>query len=195
MMNARGILHQQHCGSRNRSARVATSGAVTVEALCVVLLFIILFAGILYVKDVSLGKLRSAAAVRSCVWEYAANGCTERPERCAGILQGKVSMDVGETVAESVGLDELQRLQSGSSLGKVVYDVLEPVLEKLLSGQEFAPGEARMAVSRPAPFGGDVVQVGASYRLRCNLAPKDPVEMLEDIWDTTVSTLSDEIGL
>lgn len=65
-----------------------TRGLATVEAAVVLPVFIIIFAGLVYMHRLYSAKLEGMVDARECAWAYANGGCESVPPRCKIVDHG-----------------------------------------------------------------------------------------------------------
>jgi hypothetical protein len=150
-----------------------------VEAVIALPLFIVIFVGVLYVRDLVLVHQRAEGEARTCAWLYSETSCTEIPPGCAGI----VGTPSGTRTSEEAGL--VRRVTEGlttmpAPIGGAVNDLIEPAVAAAFGRSVTAT--ARRDISRPVLLGGGEKEVSASYGLPCNLAPQTPEQVAADAW-------------
>ncbi len=162
-------------------------GAVSVEAILVVLLMMLVFAGVLFVHRISLARQRDSANARACAWAYAGSGCRQMLPNCEEARFANSSDDVLGNLWDEVGdgglIDATNRLADGSAIESAVYIMIAPVLNALFGGDGFGYSTSPRGIGRPILLGGGEVKVSGSYTLRCNLTELEPLEPLERVWE------------
>lgn len=171
--------------------RARTRGAASVEAVIVLPFFVMLFVGLLYVRDRALGKQSAELTARTCAWMYSANNCSFKndadhqvrvPPECEAFLRKKRGS--GEFDLEAAAGDQARRLVEGQgldSIERMVFEVLNPLITEAFHRVGEAKAEA--VIDRPRMFGGGEVAVPGRYQLPCNLEPADLAGQARSLWN------------
>lgn len=154
------------------------------EAVVVIPVFIVLFAGIVYFGNQALAAHAAEAEARTCAWLYSANNCDEVPPGCEGILELASGTGAGDDKGASGGdvkskLDEAE--SAGGGIGSIVSSLLKNALHDLFSRSLNA--NTHRDVQRPTTFGGGTVTTFRKYHLACNLTPREPIDVATDAWN------------
>lgn len=136
----------------------AQRGTATIEAILALSVFIIVWAGVLYMGRAYSAKLELKSKARACAWIQSAGSCSAEVDCSTTVGAGNFD-DASEDLNEKFG---------GDALG-VLEDVLKEQVEKLFG--ERATVAASTEFDRPAHLGGERVSVSASYSLPCNTKP------------------------
>jgi hypothetical protein len=160
-----------------------TRGAASVEAVVALPVFIILFIGVIFVRDLTGAKLEADAEARRCAWQYSSNGCTAVPPGCDHYVHtgsmGLDNPDVGGALNSAKDRISNGNLQAAilTSLTKVVLEPLTDAFTKNL--------EVSMPIDRQRPrlFGGGTSRVIGKYHLACNLESKTQDDIINQAWD------------
>lgn len=145
-----------NASKRHRAQR----GTATIEAILALFVFIIVWAGVLYMGRAYSAKLELKSKARACAWIQSANSCSAHVDCGTSVGDGNIDSAEG-------GL--LDHFAVGGDVGDFLSDILERQVEKLFG--ERATVAASHEFSRPVHLGGEQVSVSASYSLPCNTKP------------------------
>lgn len=161
-------------------------GAASVEAVVVLPVFVILFVGMFFVRDLTAARLDADAEVRRCSWEYALlNDCGTKPPGCEhvvgdghyGPLLGRLD-DAVENIGEGTDLRNTKGFENVKRIiAKFVVDYLAQAITKRF--------EATKTVerSRPGLFGGGKSVARGTYGLACNVPPQRQGDVVHAVWN------------
>lgn len=168
--------------------RFNSRGTASVEAVIVLPVFVILFVGIFFARDLQAAKLASEQQARRCAWEYSYTGCDpdHRPSGCTvPDADQPLAGDLSEVI-DRVNLDDqsLSTIQGDLGLGKVVRDLIRDQVVSRLAAALTHDIEATTTVERERPnlFGAGKTVIDGKYRLACNLRPQTPAQLLDTAW-------------
>lgn len=178
-------IRQQRSKRRRTNAR--RRGAAMVEALVVLPVFVLLFVGILYLKDLWLQAQQVDQQARTCAFLYSQSGCQEDqlPRACRGVVHVG---DLPEGNPQSVE-QEMKAIGREASSAGDARGVVETVVAEVLSGAIAAAfaktgvAETEGAVDKPSLLGGEQAFVHRKVHLACNLVPRERQTLAEEIWD------------
>lgn len=168
--------------TRKRCAR----GTASVEAVIALPVFVVLFIGLFFVRELTGAKLEADRHARSCAWAYAMNNCEHIPAGCAGVLL------VPSSGAPDAGFEaKLREAENGMRSGEgsgVVMKILRSIVLDAVTSSVTKKFDATKPLQRERPnlFGGGKSQVIGKYRLSCNLPSKTQQQFAEDVWHTLV---------
>jgi hypothetical protein len=160
-----------------------TRGAASIEAVVALPVFVILFVGVFFVRDITGAKLDAAREARRCAWEYSFNGCDAVPDGCGSVVRrspgGFVPPDVGGAWEDAKSKVSSGNYQAAflNVLTKTVFDSLADAFTLSLDADKT---EER---NRPTLFGGGTSRVPANYHLACNLKEKSKEDIINEVWD------------
>ncbi len=154
-----------------------------VEAVVVLPVFIVIFAGTLYVRDRVLARQEAKTLARSCAWRYSMNGCASVPEGCDGIV-GKSSSSSRDSEVDQQVRQRIDEAIGGDTQG-VVATIVDPLLGPAIDAAlgDSATATTSRDLERPGVLGGDIATVEGHYDLACNLAHTTPAKVVEDAWN------------
>lgn len=159
-------------------------GTATVEAVVALPVFVILFVGVCFLRNMTEARLTTDQLARRCAWEYSNNGCKDVPAGCDRVFSevglGEINMNVGDALR--AGADSFV----GSGDGKAaIRRVLEWLVVNLVTQAFTKSIDAKPAVERERPglFGGGRSRVQGRYRLACNLPRDTQGNVAQKVWD------------
>jgi hypothetical protein len=173
-------------------------GAAFAEAVMLLLFMIIIFAGVQYLARYFEAKQRSLLTARRCAWTFSRHACVDDaplPAVCAGVVGPQRVREtpdegLGATVAEHAqndgpaSNDAVAENDTQGHLKGGVNEAMNPLLEMVV-GQSLTAVATndiqRNPVTNLAPG-----SITASYYLPCNLAKKDPFDIVSDLWNGLV---------
>lgn len=156
--------NNRHCAQR---------GTATIEAIMALLVFIIVWAGVLYMGRAYHAKLELKSKARACAWIQSANSCSAHVD--CGTTVGAGNIDS----AEGGLLDHFDVGGDAGDVGDFLSDILENQVKKLFG--ERATVAASYEFARPVHLGGEQVSVSASYSLPCNTKPVSTETLAEQL--------------
>jgi hypothetical protein len=167
--------------------RHRTRGAASVEAVVVLPVFVILFVGLFFVRDLTRARLRADQEVRRCAWQYALyENCEQSPPGCEHVVgkghYGTLLPDNLDSAINSLG----NGAKGGSSEGFArVRNVIENFVERYLAQAVTKRFEAEKNIeqARPPMFGGGASVVRGKYNLACNVRPQRQRDVVMTVWD------------
>jgi hypothetical protein len=175
------IASLPHQGRRGVQAQ--TRGVATVEAIVVLPVFVILFVGIYFVRDLEGAKLAADAEARRCAWVYSMDGCGDSPPAGCDAMRLKPNLAPSlEDISTKISAQAPGANASGL-VGKIYDIIASTVLEKLADALS-KTGESRKSIEldRPGLFGGGKVQMAGKYRLACNINRVEHKGLLDQAW-------------
>lgn len=167
----------------NHQKRQVTRGAASVEAVVALPVFVILFVGMFFVRDLAVTKLLADEEARRCAWLYSANGCKDTPPGCKDVLSegrhGSISPKL-ETAIQ----DGRAALTNGVDGQAAVARIIENLVGEALLQAFTRSLDAKKTVERDRPglFGGGKSQVTGKYRLACNLQAQESEDIVGAAW-------------
>jgi hypothetical protein len=162
--------------------RKMRSGAASLEAVILLPVFILIFAGIQYVETLWENKQQALLQARKCAWLYANAGCD----------QGQLPPDCVRSTPDADGLPERNALAESTDGGVLdgLTDVplIGPAIEGLfanafnsLSSREIQP---------PPLLGERAFEVVGIYYLMCNERERDMLDLFKGAFCSFVSDAS-----
>lgn len=159
--------------SSDRSSR--ERGVASIEAVIMLPLMCIVFAGVLYVNQLVSRTQRSTSVARGCAWRVAASGCAEIPPECP-----EASTD-GESPAKSrleqsgapssldlKGLASEEGAADDDRTQNVLADIGARLNEFFLDRYE---AQIEEEFEKSQILGGGTVTIDRSFSLPCNSVP------------------------
>jgi len=183
--------------------RRQSRGAASIEAVIVLPVFVILFVGIFFVRDLHASKLRADEQARRCAWLYSAAGCEgPAPDGCNMSPASPVYDDFLSSIksnVETMANNARETRSNGGSVKDVSSGLehdIKQILFKIVNTQVLArlgsvltsSYEADRALERERPnlFGGGVTEIHGRYRLACNLKHTTPEEVVRNAWSKVI---------
>lgn len=177
-------FEEKPSGARPFAARSRRRGTASVEAVILLPLLVLLFLGVLYLRDVFLGVQRADLEARTCAWLYSDNGCTSVPPGCEGLVGPASSeVEVDSSVLQAFDEGARRAVEEGDASGfvqEVIGSVLGPALDEAFGNALEGRGQVR--IERSPLFGGDVLTLFSRFRLSCNLTARTPGEVALESW-------------
>ena len=173
--------------SATLASRRHSRGTATVEAVVVLPFFIMILAGIGFVRDKQLAIQAAENRARSCAWQYSANDCSQKPAGCEDVLKDGIAPRSGTKVDDVLNSAKSQVLAGGDAKGvieKVATDILGPAIDALFG--RYLAASTHGKVNRPGILGGGQTVVEGQYHLACNLRSTNPGDVVSDAWDKIV---------
>lgn len=172
--------------SRIYHQRNISRGAASIEAVVALPVFVILFIGVIFVRDLTGARLAADSEARRCAWEFSANGCSDIPVGCAGVVRrlplGELDEDMSDTWEAGVSA-----LENGNVQGAIITALTRFVLVPLTSAfTQRLEANKTLERTRPNVFGGGTSQVSGRYRLSCNLKSKSQQKIIDDVWSSLI---------
>lgn len=170
----------------NRDFYSDTRGTATVEAVIALPVFVILFIGMFFVRDLANAQLSANEEVRRCSWEYALiNNCEEKPPGCDHIVgDGHYGSLRPNT---DVSLTDLGKYAaSNSSQGfSAVENILRKFVDEYILQAITKKFDARktIEVKRPELFGGGKSVATAKYGMACNVRAQKQDDIATTVWN------------
>lgn len=162
-------------------------GTASVEAVVALPVFVILFVGMFFVRDLTGARLRADQEVRRCSWEYALNyNCETTPPGCDGVVgdahYGSLLPQNLDTAINSLGSESSDKNSEGFAR---VKHVLENFVTKYLAEAITKKFEAEKSIERDRPvmFGGGKSVARGKYGLACNVHPQGQDGVIETVWN------------
>ncbi len=167
-----------------------TRGAIMVEGIIVLPLFVITLASVIYFHSLYAAKLDMSRKARACAWEYSVRGCKPglRPKKCnATDMQGS---DQYETVGSKMtggnpfdvkdsGSASQKRAQTKSGLDKGLEGASSVGLALIGLDKGITTSNAT-DVKRPSILGGGKRRVTSNYSVMCNEVEMKPFDIAKD---------------
>jgi hypothetical protein len=162
-------------------------GTATVEAVVVLPVFVILFVGMFFVRDMTGARLAADQEVRRCSWEYALNNnCGHKPAGCDHVVgdghYGSLLPDNLDDTLNDLGNASKSKNTEGF---KSVQRILEQFVTTYLAQAITKRFEAKKSVERERPglFGGGKSVVAGKYSLACNVPAQEQKTVVEAVWN------------
>lgn len=161
-------------------------GVASVEAVVALPVFVILFVGMFFVRDLTSSRLAADQEVRRCSWEYALNyNCGGTPPGCGNVVgkshYGSLTPKFDQTLNSLGDTTQYQNSDGFAAvkriLQKFVSDYLAQAVTKRFEAQKTIERE------RPGLFGGGKSVVSGKYGLACNVPPQGQHDVLTAVWD------------
>lgn len=159
-------------------------GVASVEAVVALPVFVILFVGMLFVRDLTGAKQLADQEARRCAWQYSWDNCGDTPPKgCEGVVSppslGEIHSNIDTAMKH--GLDAFTASGEGAAavkriLAGLVTDALIQALTKKFEAQKVAERD------RPGLFGGGMSQVAGKYRLACNIPTQKQSGVATAVW-------------
>jgi sirohydrochlorin ferrochelatase len=159
---------------RKRSSR----GAATAEAVVVLPVFVVLFVGMFFVRDLTGAALAADQEARRCAWQYSANSCRDIPPGCEDVVQGTSRGSINPNMDQA--LTKMQdALKNGTDAEEAVARILESMVVDALAQVFSRSLDSKKTIEqvRPDLFGGGNTVTVGKYHLACNI----PAQGKEDI--------------
>jgi hypothetical protein len=154
-----------------------------VEGVIVLPVFVILFVGIFFVRDLTRNRLDADREARRCAWQYSANACESVPTGCAEILNGVhrgailTSLDAALKNVEN-GLKSSSDAEQAAKA--IVTNMVTGAIARLLTRS--LDSKKTVDVDRPGLFGGGTRQVSGKYQLACNIPVQESNSIARAAW-------------
>jgi hypothetical protein len=158
------------------------AGAASLEAVILLPVFILIFAGILYVETLWETQQQALLQARKCAWLYANTGCDEEQltQDCVDALHDTEGLTEGNSLAES--------MNGGVLDGLTEVPLVGPVIEGLFASA-FDSRSSRK-IQRTPILGEKTVAVIGGYYLICNEKERDMLDVIKDAFCSTVGDVS-----
>jgi hypothetical protein len=160
-------------------------GAATVEGVVVLPVFVILFVGVIFVRDMLSARFEAQQEARRCAWAYSDNGCEAVPADCAQVL-AEPRLDMSMPKASQVKDQLIARV--GDVHGGITQAGIRNIIEGVVTGYIVKAltwkFDATRVVERKRPhlFGGGTSLVPGHYRLACNVAETKQESLIGQVW-------------
>lgn len=166
--------------SRTQKKRI---GAAMLEAVIILPVFILIFAGIRYVESLWENRQQALLRARTCAWLYANTGCDHEklPPNCNGVLRDANGLTESNALAES--------MNGGVLDGLTEVPLIGPVVESLFASA-FRSRSSRQ-IQRTHMLGEKTVAVVGDYYLMCNERKRNMLDLIKDAF---CSTAGDVLG-
>lgn len=158
-------------------------GAASVEGVIVLPVFVILFVGLFFVRDLTRVKLDADREARRCAWEYSANACTTVPIGCDEVLKDVRRGDIAPSLDAALGNieDELRANSDAAQAAKtIVTKMVTGAIARLLTRSLDA--RKALELERPGLFGGGKSHVSGKYQLACNTPTQEDDNIATAAW-------------
>ncbi len=158
------------------------SGTASLEAVMLLSVFILIFAGIRYVETLWESRQQVLLQARKCAWLYANAGCEEEnlPQDCIEILQDATGLPERNALAES--------MNGGVLDGLAEVPLIGPVIEGLFANAFTSRAERQ--VQQTPLIGERTVAIIGNYYLMCNEKKRDMLDLITDAFCSTVDDVS-----
>ncbi len=175
-----------------------TRGAASVEAVVALPVFIILFIGMFYLRELTGARLAADQEARRCSWEYAlTNNCAAVPVGCENVVgrahygglmpdMDKFVQGIGDGMG-SVGAS--CSVKAGCSVGSKAVTKVKRVLQNFVLDYLAKAVSIRfdankgVEIHRPGLLGGGTGVVSGRYGMGCNIAGRDQNNVADLLWD------------
>lgn len=165
-------------------------GTAMVEGVIVLPVFLLLFVGVFYLRDMVTRRQALDTLARSCAWRYADNGCEVIPDDCAedNLLQKTPfeGNDQGEEWITGQGDDLRESIKSaeggtdGDKVVDAVWGIVSQALEETFT--KAATATPQGTLKPPALIGGEEKVVTSHFQLSCNLKPVTAKSLVMEAW-------------
>lgn len=167
---------------KTNEIRRKRNGSASLEAVMLLPVFILIFAGIQYVERLWENQQQTLLQARKCAWLYANAGCDEET----------LTEDCVDTLRDTDGLterNELAKSMNGGILdGLTEVPLIGPVIEGIFSSAFYSRSSRSI---QQTPFLGDgTVTVVGRYYLMCNEKKRDMLDLIKDAFCSTVGDAS-----
>lgn len=143
-----------------------TRGAAYTEAVIVIPVFALLWAGVIYTGQSFHAKSVATQQARRCAWAYANGGCDQVPEGCEGVV-GERTRQHADDDLDGIAGDDADGIRDGvSDMTTEGMGVADGLVSAIVGSHTDAIGGS--AVSEPEVLGGDDRTVHSRYRVMCN---------------------------
>jgi hypothetical protein len=168
---------------RNPNRKPRERGAASVEAVVALPVFVILFSGVFFVRELTGAKLDAAREARRCAWEYSANGCDAIPDGCGGVVARSPRESFPESLAGA--WEDTKNSVSEGKYKQAFLNVLTKSVSDAIVAAFTLSLDAEKVEERAQPplFGGGKTLVPAKYHLACNLKDKSKEQIVEEVWN------------
>lgn len=163
---------------KSTKTRRQRNGAASLEAVMLLPVFILIFAGILYVETLWETQQQALLQARKCAWLYANAGCVEEnlPQDCIDLQQDTSGLTEGNVLAESMNGGVLDGLTEVPLIGPVIEGLFASAFDSRSSRQ----------IQRTPILGEKTVAVVGGYYLMCNEKKRDMLDLIKDAFCSTV---------
>jgi len=183
---------------RYERKRRHSSGAASVEAVVALPVFVVLFVGIFFLRDVTGARLLADQEVRRCSWQYSLqNNCSSAPRGCENVVgtghfgdlmpkmeglmndlkdtMGAVGVSCSATGGCSIGGKAFKKVKR--VLMNFVLDYLSQAVSKRFDANK------AIEIERPGVFGGGTSVVRGKYGMACNIQVQTEDNVADLLWD------------
>jgi hypothetical protein len=161
-------------------------GAASVEAVVALPVFVVLFIGLFFVRDMTAARLEVDQEVRRCSWQYALQtNCGDIPPGCEHVVgsshYGSLTPDF-DGAFDGIGKDSGSLGSKGYAavmriVENFIIDYLAQALTKRFDANKVTERE------RPNLFGGGTTRVSAEYGLACNVPAQSQQNVMTAVWN------------
>jgi len=144
--------------------------------------FILIFAGIVYVEKLWENRQQTLLQARKCAWLYANAGCDAQnlPQACVDVLQNTTELSESNTLAKS--------MNGGVLDGLTEVPLIGPVVEGLFASAFYSRSSRQ--IQRTPVLGEETVVVVGSYYLMCNEKKRDMLDLIKDAFCSTLGDIA-----
>jgi hypothetical protein len=169
--------------ARYTKNREKNTGAASLEAVMVLPIFLLIFAGVLYVERLSETKQRALVEARRCAWQYADAGCDPKkiPEGCEDVLQYAAGLSDDNALTDNESGGVLDGLEDIPFIG--------PFIEGLFGNALTA--RANRNIRKPPILGQETVSINGYYYLMCN---EKKLDILDVVTSAFCGTVGSQLG-
>lgn len=167
---------------RNHPSAHRQRGAATLEAIMVMTLMILLWAGISHLGSVYTLSISAKSQARGCAWRVSASSCEKIPDECEVTL-GRGKPHEGEDKLK----DQADEATDEGIVAKICRVALLDQITSLFSKR--ARASAGTDIKEPPLLGGKDVRVAGHYSLPCNSRGGSAKDQESDMKDNAISNV------
>jgi hypothetical protein len=163
--------------------RARERGTASVEGVIVLPVFVVLFVGVFFVRDLLSAKLATDEEARRCAWQYSANACEAVPTGCEDVLKGVHRGNITPNLDTTIGQLE-KGFSTNSDATTAVKKIIENVVVDAIAKAFTRSLDANKTIEqgRPGLFGGGNSIVSGKYRLACNIPKQEGDNIAKAAW-------------
>lgn len=165
-----------------RSFQHKQRGATTLEAIMVMTLMLLLWAGVSHLGAVYTLSISAKSQARSCAWRVSASSCQKIPDECE-VTVGRGKENEGEDKLKNQADDATEE----GFVAKLCRVALLDQITSLFSKR--ARASAGTDIKEPPLLGGNDVRVAGQYSLPCNSRGKTAKGQEDEMKNNAISSL------
>jgi hypothetical protein len=168
-------------------SRSHARGTASVEAVVALPVFVVLFVGMFFVRDLTSARLRADQEVRRCSWEYALNNNCEHPPRGCEHVVGTghygslLPQGLDGTISDLGRANDGTHAKSYARVKRVIESFVAQYVAEAITKRFDA--EKVIERDRPAMFGGGKSIARGKYNLACNVRPQRQDNVITSVWN------------